>query len=216
MLDMKKMEYNIYQSLQEFINYFEDDYYLEYVEINPNLTFIEYLTDILKLYSALVQEGNKMWNVYAKDLKANKITKEIYDDLTTNNRRISHQFFEISRFIERKISRKKVDFEETTATVTKIKNEILSEINPKAKNKKWSNPKKLAFIEVLLRNPVAFQNLSEDKQNEIIAKFLDADKTEFVYKNRINIKSKAPSYQIDKYTAYQYIEEMESFLNDMK
>lgn len=60
------------------------------------------------------------------------------------------------------------------------------------------------------------KNLSDDKQNEIIGLLLDADKTEFVYKNRLNINSKNPNYQIDKYGSYKYLDEMRNLLKEME
>ncbi|ASE62561.1 hypothetical protein CEQ15_14190 [Chryseobacterium indologenes] len=79
---------------------------------------------------------------------------------------------------------------------------------------KYSNPQKLALLQVLgfFELPI-FKSLSETKINEITGIILGADPKEFVYKNRLNIKSKAPSYQIDKYTAFQYLDEMKSFIN---
>lgn len=89
--------------------------------------------------------------------------------------------------------------------------------NPKSKKLDLSNPKKLALLQVIgFFDLPAISNLSEDKQNEIVALLLDADKKEFVYKNRLNLNSKNPNYQIDKYTAFQYLDEMKAMLNNME
>jgi len=86
--------------------------------------------------------------------------------------------------------------------------------NPK--KKRLSNPRKLALLHELgIFDLPKMKNLSDDSQNEIISLLLDADKTEFVYKNRLNINSKDPSYQIDKYGAYKYLDEMKRLISDI-
>ena len=81
---------------------------------------------------------------------------------------------------------------------------------------KLSNPKKLALLQELgIFDLPIMKNLTREKQNEIIGLLLDADKTEFVYKNRLNIDSKNPSYQIDKYGAYKYLEEMQNLISNI-
>lgn len=80
-----------------------------------------------------------------------------------------------------------------------------------------SNPKKLALLtELGIFDLPIMRQLSEDNQNEIIALLLDANKIEFVYKNRLNINSKNPVYQIDKYTSFQYLDDMRKLLEELK
>lgn len=82
--------------------------------------------------------------------------------------------------------------------------------------KKLSNPKKLALLHELgIFDLPKMKNLSDDRQNEIIGLLLDADKTEFVYKNRLNINSIDPRYQTDKYTSYHHLDEMKKLLEDI-
>ncbi len=97
-----------------------------------------------------------------------------------------------------------------------IKNLKELSTNTKQQTKrKLSNPKKLALLSELgIFDLPTMKNLSDDSQNEIIGLLLDADKTEFVYKNRLNINSKDPSYQIDKYGAYKYLDEMKRLISD--
>lgn len=113
--------------------------------------------------------------------------------------KLINNFHEITLYIERK--------------------RIESKINTQLKkiNNKLSNPKKLALLKAIgFFDLPTIIKLSEDSQNEIVALLLDADKKEFVYKNRLNLNSKNPNYQIDKYTAFQYVEEMERLLNEMR
>ena len=90
--------------------------------------------------------------------------------------------------------------------------------NPKLiKRQKLSNPKKLALLHELgLFDLPIMKKLSEDSQNEIVSLLLDANKKEFVYKNRLNINSKSPNYQTDKYTSYQYLDEMRMLLYEIE
>ncbi|MGN7758904.1 hypothetical protein ACTJIV_15635 [Chryseobacterium sp. 22532] len=111
------------------------------------------------------------------------------------------ELYEISKFL---LNKRKILQEDKTKTL----------INSKIK---FSNPKKLALLQTIgFFDSPFIKNLSEDKQNQIVALLLDADKKEFVYKNRLNLNSKNPNYQIDKYTAFQYVEEMEQLLNGMQ
>lgn len=79
---------------------------------------------------------------------------------------------------------------------------------------KYKNPQKLALLQELgfFDLPI-FKTLTETKINEITGLLLDADPKEFIYKNRLNLKSKAPNYQTEKYTAYQYLEEMKKLIS---
>ena len=89
-------------------------------------------------------------------------------------------------------------------------------LNQKPKTK-LSNPKKLALLcELGIFDLPLMKGLSDEQQNEIIGLILDADKKEFVYKNRLNINSKDPNYQIDKYGSYKYLEEMRTLINNLK
>ncbi|QIG89400.1 hypothetical protein G6R40_06775 [Chryseobacterium sp. POL2] len=100
-----------------------------------------------------------------------------------------------------------------------IQKEQIKGLNQKIKSKPkpaLSNPKKLALLyELGIFDLPIMKNLTSEKQNEIIGLLLDADKIEFVYKNRLNIDSKNPSYQIDKYGAYKYLEEMQKLISDI-
>ncbi|MGV4414368.1 hypothetical protein [Chryseobacterium sp. T1] len=97
-----------------------------------------------------------------------------------------------------------------------IQKEQIKGTNLKPKSK-LSNPKKLALLQELgIFDLPIMKNLSDDKQNEIIGLLLDADKQEFVYKNRLNINSKNPNYQIDKYGSYKYLDEMKKLLKEME
>ncbi|AZA52061.1 hypothetical protein [Chryseobacterium sp. G0201] len=80
---------------------------------------------------------------------------------------------------------------------------------------KYKNPQKLALLQELgfFDLPI-FTTLGEAKANEITGILLDADPKEFVYKNRLNLKSKSPNYQIEKYTSYQYLEEMKRLISN--
>lgn len=80
---------------------------------------------------------------------------------------------------------------------------------------KYKNPQKLALLQELgfFELPI-FNTLTETRINEITGILLNADPKEFVYKNRLNLKSKKPLYQVDKYTAYQYLEEMKRLIFD--
>ena len=60
------------------------------------------------------------------------------------------------------------------------------------------------------------ERLSEYEINKIEVKKEKSDKTEFVYKNRLNINSKNPNYQIDKYGSYKYLDEMRNLLKEME
>lgn len=68
----------------------------------------------------------------------------------------------------------------------------------------------LGFFELL-----ESQNMPDDKINRIMGLFLDKDPKEFVYKNLLNINSKNPNYQTDKYTAYQYLEPMKKLIDEL-
>lgn len=90
------------------------------------------------------------------------------------------------------------------------------DINKKeSSGKSYSNPQKLALLHELgfFELPI-FKNINETKINEITGFLLNANPKEFVYKNRLNLKSKSPNYQTDKYTAYQYLEEMKKLIFD--
>ncbi|WP_080780240.1 hypothetical protein [Chryseobacterium phocaeense] len=80
---------------------------------------------------------------------------------------------------------------------------------------KYKNPQKLALLQELgfFELPI-FNTLTETRINEITGILLDADPKEFVYKNRLNLKSKSPDYQTHKYTAYQYTEEMKRLISE--
>jgi hypothetical protein len=79
---------------------------------------------------------------------------------------------------------------------------------------KYSNPQKLALLQELgFFDLPALKTLTETKVNELTGFLLDADPKEFVYKNRLNLKSKDPNYQTDKYTAFQYLEEMKRLIS---
>lgn len=209
------MEYNLYISFVEFCSYYEDDYHLELKENYPDLTMDEYLRSLRVFYFGLWKESRKVSASYKRDFEEKLLTADQYKDLVGITGKNSQQFRNIFSFIDRKIQRNELDIENSGAMANQLRRDILSEINPTAKTKKLSNPKKLALFAAILRNPEKFHNLPDDKQHEAIAQLLDADKTEFVYKNMINLKSKSPSYQIDKYTAFQYVEAMEKYLYDI-
>lgn len=82
-----------------------------------------------------------------------------------------------------------------------------------SKGKTYTNPQKLALLQELgfFELPI-FKGLTETRVNEITGLLLGADPKEFVYKNRLNLKSRDPDYQTDKYTAYQYLEEMKRLI----
>ncbi|WP_407498216.1 hypothetical protein [Elizabethkingia anophelis] len=140
-------------------------------------------------------------------LLLNYIRKRIdYNDIEFDfNGFVQNEFLE-KREIYKKLD-KKLELLNPRANGKKIKND----------SKRLSNPKKLALLQELgvFELPI-LKSLSQDKQNEIIGFLLDADKKEFVYKNRININSKDPSYQTDKYTAYQYLDEMRKMISEME
>lgn len=108
-----------------------------------------------------------------------------------------------------------VFLDEVGKIINFIKSKI--EIEPSHSKKKikakLSNPQKLALLHELgfFDLPV-FESLTETRVNEITGLLLEADPKEFVYKNRLNLRSKSPEYQINKYTAYQYLEEMKKLI----
>ncbi|UCA62118.1 hypothetical protein KB553_11505 [Chryseobacterium rhizoplanae] len=146
------------------------------------------------------------WKYISSSNKRNKAftNEEIFRDFCVKNlssiqESLWQNLMKINYFLQRKII-------ESNATLIE-----------KKQIKRLTNPKKLALLQVMgFFDLPAIANLSSDKQNEIVALLLDADKKEFVYKNRLNLNSKNPNYQIDKYTAYQYLEEMKAMLNNME
>ena len=105
------MEYNIYQALGEFQHDYEDDYHLEYLLTNPELTFLQYLSDISELYLELIEESINTSVLYKEEFEQNIITEKEYYELSENNRKIRHAWRQILRFIKRKMEREKLLYE---------------------------------------------------------------------------------------------------------
>ncbi|WP_419868714.1 hypothetical protein [Chryseobacterium sp. CT-SW4] len=106
-----------------------------------------------------------------------------------------------------------------------IQNEIIKLTIQAKENKQINTPKKRGTLKDTEKLALAYvsgfieilktQNMPDDKINRIIGLFLDKDSKEFVYKNRLNIEAKEPYYQTDKYTAYQYIEPIKKYLDEL-
>lgn len=117
------MDYNInfYQSLAEFQNNFEDDYYIEHSQENPKLSYLQYLKDLYELYDLKSEILNNQQQ-YTKDFKNNKLKKEDYDDLIKLEFKLLLEYNKIRRFIEKKIVRAELSAEAKTKPERKLTN----------------------------------------------------------------------------------------------
>lgn len=227
------MELPIYNNFQ----YFKDNYVKDFEFLN-NIDFRKYLEFLNYQYSEIIQLQNKIKGASINridelkgEYKDERILKYVirenfgfYKNKDKNSIEIKYQNDEV-RFLNFQLKRE-IRYNEISKAHSEILNFVQLEmfkLNVTATNKKptkkskLSNPKKLALLQELgiFELPI-IKNLSDDKQNEIIGLLLDADKTEFVYKNRLNINSKNPNYQIDKYGSYKYLDEMRNLLKEME
>jgi len=238
------MEIPIYFNIEYFKKDYLKDF-KEIRKSNPDLNLIEYYNLIRKTYFNLHADLSRidmneellielLCGLYKNGEFIRFLYDEYFDDinyifdnlgLTGRKRHLSYEIFVevIKELVANEINNIDGKIAFISAEIQEfILNEVYKiefQINPKKNTYKGklSNPKKLAFLQVIgfFDLPI-MQNLSEDKQNEIVSLLLDADKKEFVYKNRLNLNSIDPTYQTDKYTAYQHIGEMEKILNEMQ
>jgi hypothetical protein len=231
------MELPMYSQIKAF----KDNYLKDFRELKTGKALIDYLYDLKEIYSKPELFNIEFSRVkkYLDEIKAKYSHDEIFDDFTEYLDNY-HSFKEYERnLFPPLLNSYKNDFEmyfemnlylrslfweyesRIKEIISFIEDEIsrneyysLSVAKQKPKKQQLSNAKKLALLYSLgILDLPKMKNLSEDKQNEIIGLLLDADKKEFVYKNRLNINSLDPKYQIDKYTAYQYLDEMDKLLS---
>ncbi len=133
------IEYNIYLSLQEFQQNYEDDYYLEYLETDPELTFPEHLLQLTEVYSELRTENRVSSENCTKDFENKLLTDAQYKESMANYQNIFFAWSNILRFIKRKyevlILRTQIDATTQDKTKTSLtvpqKIKILDQINLK-------------------------------------------------------------------------------------
>ncbi|WP_139422332.1 hypothetical protein [Chryseobacterium mulctrae] len=217
----------------------EREYLIDFMDLkknDPKLDFLTYLDSLSEIYFDIHSQMSVITHneeILIESLEKYFNDKEFDDYIFTNfgfeivdfqksNQKIKEENL-FGSFVRYKIFEIAFGIRLVTDDIYRfILNEILKlQITHTKKElqkiKTLSNPKKLALLQELgIFDLPIMQNLTDDKQNEIVALLLDADKTEFVYKNRLNINSKNPSYQTDKYTSYQHLESMKQLLDDMK
>ncbi|REC76077.1 hypothetical protein DRF60_14430 [Chryseobacterium elymi] len=222
---------------------FEENYLQEYVihlsEDAEKITLLDYYEKLDDYYSGLVRVLGDLFNDQLIDIIKNNFHWEVFRgfvfvkfpdlfesqiDGTLEKATIRYSF-EMNRLIENRLDIGVSLYMELNNILSFLTNKIIEaalnrpENNNDEKRKRvvLTNPKKLALLQAIgFFDLPTITELSEDDQNKIVALLLDADKKEFVYKNRLNLNSKNPNYQIDKYTAFQYVEEMEQLLNGMQ
>lgn len=230
------MEIVPYYTLKEFEESYLKDYLVFFDKGESEISLIDYFDKLNKYYSELqmLLSGNLdnnllsvikdkfNWNVFREFVDGKFPELNLIPDYSVNA--ALDEFNEMNKLHEHQIDIGISLYMELNAISSFLTNKIIeTTINNKTniasrKNKKvMTNPKKLALLQTIgfFDLPI-MRNLSEDNQNEVIALLLDADKKEFVYKNRLNLNSIDPNYQTDKYTAFQYVDEMEEMLKNMQ
>lgn len=208
-MEEKKFDNIAYMSFLDFER-FQADYkrhfYLNVIGKFPNKTFLDYLTVLYQQAFVTLTEFYEIRNNIIESGKQ-------FTSIDENTLESISQITRIAQFLEERIKFENGKLTEQEKLINKLSN-----VKEK-KQPKLSNPKKLALLHELgiFELPI-MKNLSDDKQNEIIGLLLDADKKEFVYKNQANINtlnSNKP-YDITKYTAYTYLDDMRALLSEMK
>lgn len=209
------MELNTYGTLAEFKENYESDYFGYYKREYPDSIFLEYLNNQLLTYSRLSIERAKLNNQLKRDsTEETSQQRELNKQIITFSEELYRQYCLIAQFLEDRINIKEGNDDEQ---IELIKKHTSASAKLKKERIILTNPQKLALLHELgVFDLPIMKNLSEDKQNELIGLVLGADKTEFVYKNRLNLNSRDPSYQIDKYGSYKYVDEMKNLLKEME
>ncbi|WP_179471565.1 hypothetical protein [Chryseobacterium sp. H1D6B] len=213
---------------------FKDEYIIDFENDDRYNNLLYYLQDLLKYYNEFAKsilEKEEFPDEIDEFIESMELNSKLYSLYLSKDQWTEDQFKELQTLNEAEkremILTKNVfvfnsfwhmNLEEIAKFINSELIKLKHSIIPIPKNKvKLTNPKKLALLHAIgFFDLLIVKNLSEDNQNEIVALLLDADKKEFVYKNRLNLNSIDPSYQIDKYTAYQYVEEMGKLLDEMK
>ncbi|AZB19737.1 hypothetical protein [Chryseobacterium indologenes] len=190
--------FNIHAELNE-ISYTNDDL-IDYIfeTFHQEESFQNFIND--KFFDTIIEKFKKAKLKRYDYVVTPKIVKEIIiENIELIGGIINYVVQEIQEFITNEIY--KIEFLDTNKKTSQ--------------EKSYSNPQKLALLHELgfFELPI-FKNLSEAKINEITGILLNANPKEFVYKNRLNLKSKSPNYQTDKYTAYQYLEDMKKLISN--
>ncbi|WP_027383252.1 hypothetical protein [Epilithonimonas caeni] len=210
------MEITIYCTYKDFKTYYLNDFRV--LKENQAISIRDY-------YSILSEKYRFIFNSFPLG-KDNQQEKKSFIESTFNKERLENFFlqliikeFAITYENAYEITDKMMD--EIFHIFTFLDEEILKLPEQDAPKKKikitLSNSKKIALLfELGIFETPIMKSLTPTKQNEIIGLLLDADPKEFVYKNRLNLISKSPKYQIEKYTAYQYLDEMKDLINNTK